>query len=218
MTTPFLWVFKKPENVLFAAVLWGCALGASYLTYIDQMALDEGSVVAVATVLVLCYASLLYVLGHFFRNRSPWEGGARLLRFGSVGLATVTLFVTTFEEYAKAVLDYQYTYTTVWGELVTGSGELGWMVLSLGLNAVFIGFITLMMFVAVRYEEYGAAFTMVRVLALYLLVKYFTLFYSMFDTGLFFMLGGSLFIVGGWILERNRLTLLALLGGPRSTS
>jgi uncharacterized membrane protein len=217
MTTPFLWVFKKPENVLFAAVLWGCALGASYLTYIDQMALDEGSVLAVATVLVLCYASLLYVLGHFFRRRSPWEGGARLLRFGSVGLAMVTLFVTTFEEYAKTVLDYRYTYTVLLGDQVTGSSELGWMVLSLGLNAVFIGFLSLMIFVAVRHEEFGAAFTVVRIFALYLLVKYFTLFYTMFDTGLFFMLGGLLFIVGGWILERNRAELLVLLGAPSAS-
>ena len=79
-----------------------------------------------------------------------------------------------------------------------------WEVASLFFNLFFIGFLVFAILRSVKFEEYNFAFSLVRLFALYLLVKYFTLFFDMFDTGLFFMIGGALFITGGWYMEKNR--------------
>ena len=82
---------------------------------------------------------------------------------------------------------------------------------SIALNLLFLGFLVFALARAVKHEEYAFAFSIVRLAGLYIVVKYFTLFYTMFDTGLLFMVGGVIFILGGWLLEKNKGLLTAHL-------
>lgn len=199
LSTPFLFLFRKPENVLFSAVLTGAAIFTSLITYFERTDLEDGVAIVLTTVAALVYALFLYSLGSAVRTLPSWQGSGRLLRVGAGMLAIVVLFITTFDEYAKEVTGVTYNEPS------------GWQGLAFVFNIVFIGFLVGVLWRAMRYEEYSFAFTVVRIFGLYLLVKYFTLFYDMMNTGIFFMVGGVLFILGGWLLERNRPALLSYL-------
>lgn len=198
LTTPFVFIFQKKENVLFSAVLIGFSILFSLFDFFDKANIDESTSVLLLTITSLFYAFLLYSIGGALRYASSWLSSGRVMRIFGAGLAATTLFFTTFEFYARIITDSS-GYRSSGGE---------WMPVSIVLNLVFIGFLVFSLVRATKYEEYSFAFSILRLFGLYLLVKYCTLFYSMFDTGLFFMVGGILFIVGGWLLEKNKNTLL----------
>lgn len=203
LTTPFVFVYKKTENVLFAAVLTGTAILYTSFDFIEASDIAEEVGVLLVTMISLGYATLLYVVGASLRQLSAWQDGARLLRIGAAGLAATVLFITTFEEYARLIVGGTYR------------NPGNWELLSIVFNLIFIGFLVFALLRSVKFEEYSFAFSVVRLFGVYLLVKYFTLFYSMLDTGLFFIIGGILFIAGGWLLEKHKSRLVTYMQGTR---
>jgi len=199
LTAPFVFVFKKRENVLFTAVMIGAAVLLSTSDFLEASNMEKGISLVLLTVVSLLYVGVVYVIGGALRYVSSWIDSGRLLRIGAGGCAAIILFFTTFEWYARFVVGATYT----------NSGN--WEVLSIALNLLFIGFLVRALVRAVKYEEYTFAFTVVRLFGVYLLVKYFTLFYSMLDTGLFFIIGGIIFITGGWLLEKKKSVLVAYM-------
>ncbi len=201
LTAPFIFIFKKAENVFFSAVLVGGTLIYSLVRFIFESGMEEGTALLVSTIVLLVYAYVLYFVGVTLRNAENWLSSGRLLRLGSAGLATTVLFITTFNFYARTVVGYSYY----------NNQGANWHVFALFFNLLFIGFLVFALIRAVKHEEYAFSFTIVRVFGLYLLVKYITLFSSMLDTGLFFVLGGALFIAGGWVLEKNKNKLVSYM-------
>lgn len=206
LSAPFVFVFEKKENVLISAVLVGAAVLFSLFEFLDDSNVTGGTAVVLITLVALLYSYIMYAVGAALRSAAVWADSGRLMRLGGASIAVITLFVTTFEYYARAIVEgsydpYSYTYTA----------SADWQMLSIALNLFFIGFLVFVLFRATKFEEYGLAFTVVRVMGFYLLVKYCTLFYSMFDTGLFFIVGGVLFILGGWFLERNKKTFMSYM-------
>lgn len=203
LTIPFIFVFKKPENIVFTTLLTGSAILFSLFDFFDKSRIDENVGIVLITSVTLLYAYLMYAIGGALRNVSLWEQGGRLLRIGGGIIASIMLFLMTFEWYARMVVsnnshDYYRNY----------ADPISWQPLSIVLNLVFLGFLVFALFRATKYEEYQFAFSVVRLFGLYLLVKYFTLFYGMFETSLFFIVGGILFIAGGWFLEKNKNVLV----------
>ncbi len=208
LSVPFIVVFKFPEVVLLGSVLGGAGF-ASYLVTLLEDLRDESAAVMVATTAALIYAYVTYRAGTLLRYAAAWESGGRMLRLWGGACAMVILFITTFKEYAQVVVGFEmYDYHGVYGG---GDNYFSWVALSLALNFFFIGFLIFIILRAARYEEYSFAFWVVRIMGLYLIVKYLTLFSGMIDTGLFLMLGGVIFIVGGWLLERRKGSLMAYM-------
>ncbi len=201
LTSPFIFVYKKTENALFAAVLIGAATLYSLIEFIEASDIAEEAAVLLLTFASLAYAALLYAVGSGLRQLTAWVDGGRLLRLGGAGLATSVLFVTTFEWYARLVV----------GGSWRSPGN--WEPLSIVFNLIFIGFLVFALLRSVKFEEYSFAFSIVRLFGVYLLVKYYTLFYSMLDTGIFFIIGGALFIAGGWLLEKHKKLLITYMQG-----
>ena len=201
LTTPFVFVFKKKENVLFSAVMIGAALLFSIFDFLNASYMDESTGILLLTIAGLFYAYILYAIGGALRHVVSWSESGRLLRIGAGGLATAILFVMTFEWYAQMVVGSTY------------NNPGSWQLFSVALNLLFIGFLVFALVRSIKYEEYSFAFSIVRMFGLYLLVKYFTLFYSMLDTGLFFIVGGVLFITGGWLLEKKKDLLISYMRG-----
>ena len=187
---------------MFAAAIVGVALLVSIFDFLESSSMEEGTAVLLLTIASLAYAYLLYAIGSGLRYVTSWSGSSRILRIGGAALASVVLFVMTFGEYAQVIIDYSYK-----------NDPTNWMVLSLAFNALFVGFLVFALIRAIKFEEYIFAFSIVRLFGLYLLIKYFTLFYSMFDTGIFFMVGGILFITGGWALEKKKDMLVTYMKG-----
>lgn len=203
MTLPFVFIFRQIENVVFSSTVVGVAFFYWLVTLLERSTLSDSDSILIMTVAALLYSGLLYGLGSLARQLVVWSDSARLLRMGGANLLIVTLFLTTFEFYARALTDESYSR---WN---TGADATNyWMPISIALNIVFI--ITLVWFLvrSIRAEEYQVAFSIVRLFGFYLIVKYFTLFFTMFDTGLFFMIGGAVFITGGWLLEKQKTTLI----------
>lgn len=208
LSVPFVVVFKFPEVVLLGSVLGGAGF-ASYLVTILEDLHEESTAILVATIAALIYTYVTYRVGTLLRYLPAWESGGRILRLWGGACAMVVLFITTFKEYAQIVVGFEmYDYHGVYGG---GDNYFSWVALSLALNFFFIGFLIFIVLRAARYEEYSFAFWVVRIMGLYLIVKYLTLFSGMIDTGLFLMLGGVIFIVGGWLLERRKDSLMAYM-------
>ena len=199
LTAPFLFVFRKQENVLFSATLIGVALMFVVFEFLESSNMDNGTELLLFTLVGLVYSYLLYTIGVGLRSISSWSDSGRLLRIGGAGVAAVILFITTFDEYAQEIVGHSYR------------NQVSWEGLAIIFNLVFVGFLSFALVRAIKFEEYNFAYTIVRFFGLYLLVKYFTLFYSMLDTGLFFILGGVLFIAGGWFLEKKKALLVDYL-------
>lgn len=196
LSTPFVFVFKRAENLVVSAALFGVALMFLYLEMVDDS--DESAFVLVLTVSALAYAGLLYAIGTILRSSTVWASGARLLRLMSASVASVVLFITTFEFYARLITDVEWNSS-------------GWIPLSILLNITFIAFLLFVLVRAFRAQEERLALSVVRLLFLYVIVKYFTLFSSMLDTGVLLVLGGMLFITGAWYLEKHKIQLLTLM-------
>jgi hypothetical protein len=139
----------------------------------------------------------MYLVGSLFRSSVEWKDSTRLLRVGAGALSITVLFIMTFDWYAQLLTD-DFGYFGYGGR----GGE--WIPFAIFFNLLFVGYLVFVMLRAIRFEEYEFAFTVVRMFALYFIVKYFTLFYDMFDTGLLLMVGGVLFIGAGWVLEKYR--------------
>jgi len=199
LAAPFIIVFRREENVAFVAITLAISL---FLSLIDMLEIfdDEQAFSITVSLGALLYAAVLYGLGSLLRQSMVWKASARVLRLMSAPLATATLFIMTFEFYARAILDLNYR-----------DPSIAWVPVSVILNLVFIGFAVFVLIRALRYQEERLAFNAVRVLGLYLVVKYFTLFSTMLETGLLMTLGGLIFISGAWYLERNKQRLLSLL-------
>jgi len=206
LTLPFVFIFKKTENVLFAAILTGSALLFWVFEIIEN---SEWVTVSKATLLLtvvsLGYAAGLYVLGSGLRHVNQWLASGRWLRLFGGGLAAIILFVMTFEAYARSVLGYDYYYYYYADEIVF------WQPLSIALNLLFVGFLMFALLRAVKYQELAFAFNVVRLFCLYLLVKYCTLFFSILETALTFITGGIILITIGWLLERHKNFLIAFM-------
>lgn len=211
LAIPFLIVFKRAENVVVSTILTGSALLASTIQYLDDINAEEGFAVLMLTSVAFGFVGVMYWLGTVLRPLERWESGGRFLRLAGGTLATVMLYLMTFEFYARVVTnsgryyDY-YTYTM----------NTTWMPVSILLNLVFLVFLVIALLRAAKYEEYNFAFWVVRMAAVYLFTKYITLFGEMLDTGLFFVVGGLIFIVGGWLLEHRKAQLIAFMKGVRS--
>lgn len=205
LVIPFTFVFKRAENVLFSVILIGVALFATLLDFFDDSNLADETALVLLTVATLGYSYVMYAVGSGLRYIETWKSGGRILRIGGGVIAVIMLFITTFEEYAEAVIGY-HDY----------QGEMA-MILSIILNLFFIGFMVFAFFRAIKYEEYDFAFSVVRMAALYLFVKYVTLFSSMLDTGLFLIVGGLIFTLGARFLEKNKDTLVQYMKESRGT-
>lgn len=189
-SAPFIWAFRKLENVALSTLLVGAAIFYSSFEYLMEARIEDKIAILVITVVCLLYAYGIYRMGTLLRYAGDWISSGRTLRLGGAMIAIVTLFITTFEEYAHAVLDTSYYYSVFFP--------------SLGFNLFFVAFLVFVLLQAAKYEEYGLAMTCVRIFGLYLVVKFLTLFESMLDTGLFLIAGGVFFIIGALILEKNK--------------
>lgn len=191
LTAPFVLIFKTAENVAFSSILIGVALLFSIFKFLEGAHTDISSIIILVTSASLLYAVILYGIGSALRYVAAWALSSRVLRIGGGSLAATVLFITTFDFYAQAVIGYE-------------NNASGWEMLAIVFNLGFVAFLVFVLMRALRYEEYNFAFSIVRLFGLYLFVKYCTLFYSMFDTAIFFLVGGVLFILGGWFLEKNK--------------
>jgi len=194
LSLPFVFVFRRPENVGISAVLAGFAIFTwviEALEVLENWWWDTQSFTITLTVALAAYCLILYIIGKSLRNSAVWGSGARVLRLLSASVGTVTLFVTTFEFYARIVTD-------------SGYRDSGWIPLSIMFNLIFIGFLIFVLVQAIKYQEERLVYGAVRMMFIYLIVKYFTLFSGMLDTGLLFVVGGVLFVAGGWYLEKNK--------------
>lgn len=210
LTVPFVFVFQRKENVSISTILIGSSILASLFDFFEKNNIDERAIALLMTLSTLLYAYSMYIAGDAMRRMQNWIESGRFLRIGSGIIASTVLFFTTFEGYARSLLQpSSYLYTD--------SYNTNWIPLSLALNAFFIGFLMFAITRAIKYEEYTFAFSFVRFFGLYLMVKYVTLFSDMLSTGLFFVIGGILFITGGYILEKNKKTLIAYMK-PSTTS
>ncbi len=198
LSLPFVFVYKRPENFGVSAILAGLAIFTWILKFFGSWWSDAQSLTITLTVVLLVYCLALYVIGVSLRNSAVWGSGARVLRLLSASVGTVTLFITTFEFYARVVTD-------------SGYRDAGWIPLSIILNVLFISFLVFVLIQAVKHQEERLVYSVVRMMFIYLLVKYFTLFSTMLDTGILFILGGILFIAGAWLLEKNKHHLLMLV-------
>jgi len=201
LTTPFIFVFKKKENVLFSALLLGPTLFWTIVQVVENNLVEESFGVILMTAVSLGYSLFLYLVGSAMRNSTEWIESGRMLRISGASLASVTFFIMTFEFYARSIIGGNYR------------SPGNWEIISVVFNLLFIGYLIFAIARSVKFEEYSFAFSLVRLFALYLLVKYFTLFYSMFDTGLFFIIGGVLFIAGGLFLEKKKDLLVSYMKG-----
>ncbi len=206
LTIPFVFIFKHVANVFCSVVLCGLALLFTLTDWFDLLR-DEQSFLTTLSAATLLYAGILYVLGGILRTSQVWRESARWLRLGSASLAIMTLFIMTFEWYARIVTDAGY-YST----------DVNWVPLSITLNLLFIGFLLFVLFRAFRYQEVQLGFNVVRIFGVYLITKYFTLFSGMLDTGLFMILGGALFVLGAWYLEKRKSFLIKLMSEEFSHS
>lgn len=206
LTFPFIFVFRRKENVLFSATIIGVASLYALVEYLDATDMDEGALLLLLTLASLGYAGIMYGIGNMLGTLSSWTETSRLLRLGAASLATITLFITTFNIYAQEITGDSF------------NNQTNWEVLSFGFNLFFIGFLVFVLLRTIRLEEYSYAFGVVRLFGIYLIVKYITLFYSMLDTGLFFMIGGIIFITGGWFLEKKKSLLLSYMRETHETS
>ncbi|MCB9819564.1 DUF2157 domain-containing protein [Candidatus Nomurabacteria bacterium] len=198
LSMPFIFVFRRPENVGISSVLGGLAIFTCIIEWFDDWWLDEQSFTITITVVFAAYCLLLYLVGKSLRNSVVWGSGAGVLRLLSASVATVTLFVTTFEFYARLVTD-------------SGYRESGWIPLSIVFNLFFIGFLVFVLVQAIKYQEERLVYGAVRMMFIYVIVKYFTLFSGILDTGLLFVVGGIMFIAGAWYLEKNKQKLMVLM-------
>lgn len=196
LSLPFVFVFRRTENVVLTALLVGTATLAAIVEWFDWR--EAQAFVLTLTIAALAYAAFMYLIGTSLRFSPVWSGGARGLRLMSASVASVTLFVTTFEFYARLVTDAGYR-------------SFSWVPLSIIFNLVFIGFMVYVLIKAFRHQEERLAVSVVRTLFIYVIVKYFTLFSDMLDTGILLIFGGVLFIGGAWYLEKNKSRLLALM-------
>lgn len=207
LALPFVFVFKRAENVVFSALGIAAAVHFSLFMFVSSSDMEAGVSVLVVTVAALAYAYLAYALGSLRRRSATWCEGARYLRLSAGASAATILFITTLEWYARIVVGGDF--------VVDGTDNTDWVPVSIFLNLFFVGFLVFALVRAIRFEEYGFAFSVTRLFTVYLLVKYYTLFFSMMDTGLFFVIGGLLFIAGGITLERNRKLLVSYMKGSQ---
>jgi uncharacterized membrane protein len=201
LTAPFIFVFRRKENVFFSALLLGPTLFLTIVQFVENSLLDVSFGVILMTVVALGYSLFLYLVGSAMRNSAEWLESGQMLRISGASLASITFFIMTFEFYAQSVAGSTY------------ANPGSWEILSVVFNLLFIGYLIFAIVRSIKFEEYSFAFSLVRLFALYLLVKYFTLFYSMFDTGLFFIIGGVLFIAGGLFLEKKKDLLVSYMKG-----
>jgi uncharacterized membrane protein len=196
LSVPFLLLFRKVENTFSFAVLLAASVGASLLDLVESYRIESSGAILLFTYSALFYCAAMYFIGSLFRRVQAWEESTRLLRIGAGSISITILFVTTFDWYAQLL-------TNDWGLFRSGD-DGSWIPYAILFNIVFIIYLVFVMHRAIRFEEYEFAFTVVRMFMLYLIVKYFTLFYDMFQTGILMIGGGILFITAGWLLERYR--------------
>lgn len=197
LAAPFIFVFRKVENVSFVAVAVGVA-GFAWITDAFDSYYNTQQLFLTMTVAALSYAAIIYILGNAFRSSTVWEESARALRLMSASAATITLFFMTFEFYAREITDSSYD-------------EFGWVPLSIMFNLLFIAFMVFVLMQAFKHQEERVAMSAIRLLGFYLIVKYFTLFSDMLDTGTLMVFGGLLFIGGAWYLEKNKKVLMGMM-------
>lgn len=203
LSLPFIYVFKRPENVLVSVVMLGASIVASLFDWFSSSS-DETGFIITLTLAALIYAAACYQVGNLLRHVVAWATSARLLRLWAATVGSVTLFITTFEFYARLATGSDlYSYGR------TANND--WVPLMIILNITFILFLVFVLVRAYRYQEASLAVSTVRLFGIYLIAKYITLFSEMLDTGVFMILGGVLFISGAWFLERNKSYIVHLM-------
>jgi uncharacterized membrane protein len=205
LSLPFVFVFRRAENVGISAVLGGLAIFTWIIEWFEDWWRDEQSFTITITAVLAAYCLLMYLVGKSLRNSVVWGSGARVLRLLSASVATVTLFVTTFEFYARLVTD-------------SGYRESGWIPFSIVFNLFFIGFLVFVLVQAIKYQEERLVYGAVRMMFIYVIVKYFTLFSGILDTGLLFVVGGIIFIAGAWYLEKNKQKVMMLVQNTEAST
>jgi len=200
-TVPFVLLFKKRENVFSLTVLVGIALLVQFADWVGYQ--NESQIIILQSIVSLVYAGALYGLSRLADSSKIWKKNSNLLRSFASWITTILLFITTFNWYSQELLGYSY-----WSDAPQSNA---WIVLAIVFNIVFILFLVFMGYIRIKNQEYRRAFGVVRIFALYLLVKYIVLFSDMFDTGLFMIIGGILFVGGGWYLEKKKSSLIELM-------
>lgn len=199
LSLPFVFVFVRSENVGISATLGGLTIFAFIMEMLEDWFVNEQTAVVTITTLLLMYCVCLYTIGKALRNSPVWGKAVRILRLMSASIGSIVLFATTFEFYARAITN-------------SGYRDSGWIPLSIALNLFFIGFLVFVLVQAIKYQEENLVYNTIRMMFLYVIVKYFLLFGKMLDTGLLFIIGGIIFIAGGWYLEKNKHKLMTLMG------
>ena len=192
LTVPFVGIFKRTENMLFSLLLLGVTLSTTIITWLNDSGADEEGFIITMTLFGLVYASANYLAGNLLRGSATWFKSAQAMRIGAAYLATIILFITTFGIYAELLVDE-------------------WVLLSIIFNLFFVGFLVFVMFKAFGRQESGLGFNMVRMFGIYLVTKYILLFSDMLETGFFLIVGGVIFIVGAWQLEKRKQNLISYM-------
>ena len=68
LSMPFIFVFRRPENVGISSVLGGLAIFTCIIEWFDDWWLDEQSFTITITVVFAAYCLLLYLVGKSLRN------------------------------------------------------------------------------------------------------------------------------------------------------
>jgi uncharacterized membrane protein len=199
LSLPFVFVFRRSENVGISAVLTGLAIFTGIFEWYENWWRHEESIVITLTVAFAIYCLSLYFTGRLLNKSTVWGSSARVLMFLGISVGTLTLFVTTFEFYARFMTDS------------TSYGDLEWVPLSILFNIFFIAFLFFVLVQAIKHQEERLVYGAVRMMFIYIIVKYFTLFSEILDTGLLFVGGGVIFIAGAWYLEKNKKGLMRLV-------
>lgn len=194
LALPFVYWFKRAENVFILAALVGGMLFALLVDLTDRSWLLDEVAMTLMPVIYVAYGGILYSLGMQIKTLKDWKKSGSWLRIIGVKLVLAALFVMTFQFYAETVHD-----------------GLGWSELAvrLFLNLFYIGFLVLVLYKAIAVEAEKLISAVFFWFGLFILVRYFDFFWGMLPVSLFFIVGGAIFIGGAVLLEKQRKRLFA---------
>lgn len=195
LALPFVLIFKRTITVVILSILTGAWIFAFLLDHVLKGASEE-TIFAFTPPLYLAYAAGLYALGRFCSTKTvDWKNTGKYLRILGAKLGIIAMFVTTFSFYGEAVKDIGLNIPLGGSRLI--------------FNLVFIGFLIFVLVKAIRNESESVISMVFFWFGLFILVRYFDLFWKMLPTSLFFIAGGIIFMGGAFLLEKQRKKVLA---------
>ncbi|PHR90873.1 MAG: hypothetical protein COA69_14255 [Robiginitomaculum sp.] len=199
LALPFVFIFKRTIAVIIVTVLTGFWIPFLLFDTVFE-GVDEEWAISFLPLVYLVYAGVLYRLGKYCGAKTvDWQHTGKFLRIIGAKLGIIMMFCTTFEFYAETLNDL--------GLRIPENSLL------LIFNLLFVAFLIFVLVKAIRAEAETVIGMVFFWFGLFIIVRYFDLFWNMLPTSLFFIAGGGVFIIGAYVLEKQRKKLLAGFDG-----